>query len=276
MEKAIVATLRYFEFFDYPATFEEIYLFLTKKTNKKRLKATLDNLLLQRKLKYTLGEYSISSNKNLKSLRQKLLLRRAISKNKLNKIQFYIKILSLFFQIKLIGLSGSMAMMNAQENDDIDLFIITAYKKLWTGRLVALILVQILGLRRSFGQKSIKDKVCLNLFFDESNLCVPKQKRNLYVAHEILQMKPLVDKDNIYQRFLWKNNWIYDIFPNQNKVKKQFESKKRTSVLDAWGEFICKQLQLFFINKHKTKEIITDGQLWFFPEDFEKKLIDII
>ena len=37
-------------------------------------------------------------------------------------------------------------------------------------------------------------------------------------------------------------------------------------------ESVLKKLQLFSINKHKTSELITDSQLWFHPEDFEKKI----
>ncbi len=37
-------------------------------------------------------------------------------------------------------------------------------------------------------------------------------------------------------------------------------------------EKILKGLQLYFINRHKTSEIILDTQLWFHPDDFGKKI----
>jgi hypothetical protein len=37
-------------------------------------------------------------------------------------------------------------------------------------------------------------------------------------------------------------------------------------------EYILKKFQLFLINRHRTKEIITKSQLWFHPDDFEKKI----
>jgi hypothetical protein len=39
-----------------------------------------------------------------------------------------------------------------------------------------------------------------------------------------------------------------------------------------FAELVLKTLQLSYINRHRTTEIITDTQLWFFPRDFEKKL----
>lgn len=49
-------------------------------------------------------------------------------------------------------------------------------------------------------------------------------------------------------------------------------AKKLVSSLTELLERLLKALQLFFIKKHKTTEIITDAQLWFFPDDFEKKM----
>ena len=266
--------------------------------------------------------------------------RHQISVDKLNSWRFrlYIKLLGFIPQTKLIGLSGSVAMLNADENHVIDLFIITAKNRLWTGRFVALVLAQLLGLRRKrdknnqtekqvaelegspgsaqigrysaprralTGGKALtesvthKNKICLNLFFDESNLAVPKFKKTEYVAHEILQMKPLIQKDDIYMRFIDANRWVFDIFPNsKSNIKYQISNIKSDPKLKVqkfgfwilrlicnllfviWIfniiESILKNLQLYFINKHRTSEIVTDLQLWFHPEDFEKKIKDCI
>ncbi|PIU74306.1 hypothetical protein COS77_02270 [Candidatus Roizmanbacteria bacterium CG06_land_8_20_14_3_00_34_14] len=212
-------------------------------------------------------------------------------------------------------------MMNAKENDDIDLFIITAKNRLFTGRLIALILAQLLGLRRrrtsekldtlfstatpqreplaivskkasslltnpqSLIPNPFKNKVCLNLFFDESNLKVPKFKQTLFVGHEVLQMKPIVIKDNIYQRFLEVNEWVFRLFPNAREVVgrkyKALSIKQKKSlntyylILNTFFNKIEQSLkgyQLHLINRHRTTEFITPTQLWFHPDDFEKKI----
>ena len=261
---------KYFSNFDYFPTFNEIHTFFPVKISKKELGS-----LIKAK-KYTPPQYSIT---------------RQISKKMLENWKFrtYIKFLSIFPQIKLIGLSGSIAMMNAKKNDDIDLFIITAKKRLFTARLLALVLAQLLNLRRSRESKTnhqslatnhYKGKVCLNLFFDESDLTVPKYKKTEFVAHEILQMKPIINKDNIYERFLQANRWVFELFPNAQIVLKlktknlKFNENLKLKIKNFGDgvESLLKNLQLKLINKHRTTEIITDSQLWFHPKDFEKKM----
>ncbi len=302
VEAKVLQTIQYFSFFKYPPTFAEIYTFLRKKTSKKRLASILEKMEKKKLVRkhfslkpssldtqrYTLGEY----NKKIKDQRSKIKdwsKREEYSRKKIKKIQLFLKILSLFPQIQLVGLSGTVAMMNADEKDDIDLFIITAKNRLFTGRFIAILLAIILGLKRqredprfTFHVLRHKDKVCLNLFFDESDLHVPKHKQTKYVAHEVLQMKPLIVKNDIYQRFLAANEWVSRLFPNAVLLisKSQFPISKQISniripipnFLTKAIEKILKSLQLYFINKHRTTEIITDTQLWFHPEDFEFKL----
>ncbi|OGK42039.1 hypothetical protein A2954_03535 [Candidatus Roizmanbacteria bacterium RIFCSPLOWO2_01_FULL_37_12] len=354
LEKEILATLKYFFFFGYPPTLEEIHTFLKKKASKRRIMSILEKMVKKslvarifntqfsifnefsnknalnitnfnfninfkfqisnsdRAYRYTLGEYI--KNNNQQSTINNYLKRQQISINKLSswKFNLYVKLLSLVPPVKLVGLSGSVAMLNADEDHDIDLFIITAKNRLWTGRFIILILAQLLGLRRRREDNTGKDehvaggnpltdsgvqyknKVCLNLFFDEKNLKIPKFKQTEYVAHEVLQMKPLIQKDDIYLRFIDPNKWVFDIFPN-SKIKFQssnIESNRKRKVqinsvililnlicnLDfvIWifnmVESILKNLQLKLITQHQTSEIVTDFQLWFHPDDFEKKL----
>jgi hypothetical protein len=283
-------TIKYFVFFNYFPTLTEIHTFLSLKTSKKALQGQLLQLVKNKMIRelsdgqrYTVGEYSDRSSK-FKVQSSKWDTKHKISQKKIEKIKLFVKILSRFPQIKLIGLSGSLAMMNASEKDDIDLFIITSRNRLWTGRLISLIIAQLFNLRRLPGQILAEDKVCLNLFFDEKNLTVPKFKKTEYVGHEILQMHPLATKGNIYQKFLAANSWVFNMFPNAEK--KIFNSKflifnqfsmnkfKILNYLNDKVESIAKKIQLHYINRHRTNEIITNNQLWFFPDDFEQKIIN--
>jgi predicted nucleotidyltransferase len=312
LKNEVLKTIRYFSFFDYPPNFEEIYTFLGKKTTKKRVEEVLEDLERQKKIKKekdfkkvtrymlqvtikdTVGEYSKKfkiQNLNLKI--KKYNKRYLFSQKKLQnwRLKLYLKILSFFPQIKLIGFSGSLAMMNAEKDDDIDLFIITEKNRLFTGRFVAIILAKILGIHRSYNKRyklhvtRYTDKVCLNLFFDESNLTVPEFKRNEYVAHEVLQIRPIVNKDSVYERFLAANSWVFEIFPNAREVVsikyKVLSIKKKKSlntcylILNTFFNKIeqsLKVFQLYLINRHRTNEIVTSTQLWFHPNDFYKRI----
>jgi len=178
--------------------------------------------------------------------------------------------------------SGTLAMNNAKLSDDIDLFIITGEKRLWTGRFISLILAIIFKLKRRRKVKRAKDKVCLNLFFDEKNLKIPNLKKSQYVAREVLQLKPIINKNQTYEKFIKANQWVYKFFPNGRKNKKLKAQKSKPAfkiqknnqnLITNWIETILKRTQLCFINRHRTTEIITSTQLWFHPDDFSKKII---
>jgi hypothetical protein len=289
MEKTIFDTLEYYSFFDYSPHFEEIFAFLRRKTTRESLKATLMSLVRRKRLsvkadRYTLGEY-INKNKWKED-------RVVITRHKLQKAIRFLTLISMFSQIKLVGLSGSAAMANAKKEDDIDFFIITAQNRLWTGRLIAVLIASLFG-RRKFNDPHAGDKLCLNLFFDAKDLKIGPKKRTYYVAHEVLQMKPIIDKNSTYQRFLEANKWVFELFPNAHDIReldKQFFDDSWTRRLEFarsqgqeefmplatkvgdWLEKLAKAAQMGLINVHKTTEVISDTQLWFFPEDFESKL----
>ena len=141
-----------------------------------------------------------------------------------------------------------------------------------------------MGLKRKKGLQKAPNKVCLNLFFDESNLVVLESKKTEFVAHEVLQMKPIINKGNAYERFLKANEWVFMLFPNaKSKVKNQkskfkfksekcFKNFKLLTLTSNFIESIFKKAQLFMINRHRTTEIVTSTQLWFHPVDFGNKI----
>ena len=222
MEKELASVFQYYAFFEYFPNFDDIYTFFPKKIRKKQLKNEL------KRTKYTPVEYSISASTE----------GNIFFKEKLKKVQLYIKLISLFPQIKLIGLSGSMAMKNPKSEDDIDLFIITEKKRLFTARFLATIISFIMGLKRSIGQNEAPNKVCLNLFFDESNLKVPKFKQTEFVGHEVIQMKPVINKNQTYEKFLNANEWVFRLFPNAEKdfrgSKADLHRYQRESASNPW------------------------------------------
>ena len=314
INKEILKTIKYFHFFTYYPTLTEIYTFLQAKISKNSLNKELERMgrlnVIGIYKKHTPPQYSIGK----KILNNKY----DISKKKLDswRYRMYIKLLSFFPQIKLVGLSGSISMMNAGIGDDIDLFIITAKNRLFTGRFIALVLAQIIGLRRtrkaryqkffdgkpqtaknlvsslSFNNETmeqysnnVRNKVCLNLIFDESALQVPKFKQTEYVGHEVLQMKPIINRDQTYERFLEANKWVQTIFPNSDLIVSKVKSQnyfKNFKLLTLTSNFllltfnfiesILKNLQLTLINSHRTTELISNSQLWFHPVDFGKKI----
>jgi len=205
----------------------------------------------------------------------------------------------------LVGISGALAMENSDEDDDIDLFIITSAGRLWLSRFLVTILVELVGQRRrpnhefkrmkneskliksvgisqkSAGISNIKDKICLNMFVDESHLAIPERERNLFTAHEVAQMKRLWDKDEAYDRFLVANSWVGEYLPSAiGNAKLQFKIKKEKSpthlliYLSNYLEKLLCVLQIKYMAKRRTIEKIESGRILFHPDDKSEWAID--
>ncbi|OGK14591.1 hypothetical protein A3H80_04330 [Candidatus Roizmanbacteria bacterium RIFCSPLOWO2_02_FULL_37_19] len=287
IQQSIINVLVYFANFDYAPSFDEVYSFLAKKTSKKRCSEVLASMVekkLIRNTKYLIPHTARYTLRGHGILVKKQINRKVQTQNKFKKVNLFVRVLSFFPQIQLIGFSGSCAMHNATKGDDVDFFIITERNRLWTGRIMSIFVSQLLRIRRKRLQKKVSDLVCLNMFFDRRELFIPKYKRNLYTAHEVMQMKPAFQNSEFkihdperhrkaYAEFLHENKWVQEFFPNIKIPKTQSKkSDNKGTLIGDLFELIFKKIQLYRINQHKTKEIITHTQLWFFPEDFEKKL----
>lgn len=271
---ALKETLYYFAFFKYAPTVLELWTFYPQKIDFNEFASAVKNLADRDKLIIKKEKVVLPENKLLLQLTAKKAL---FSREKIAKRKLILQALGLLPQVKFIGISGSVAVNNAQEKDDIDIFVITKKKRLWLARFLLIVITSVLGIRREPKAKSYKNKLCFNLFFSEENLQIDKHKQTEYVAHEILQLKPVINKNKTYERFLLCNDWIFKFFPNaKERLKLSSQSgvveDKKQSWLGNLLEALLKKVQLQLINRHKTKEVITDTQLWFFPEDFEKKL----
>lgn len=303
MKKELKETIEYFHYFSYAATTEELYVFLKKRVTFDRFRARLQKLCKEGWLKartfrhdyryvpfqflpvsnshYTLGGYSIKQQLQAQKIQ--------ISRFKLQKLSFFISVVGGLPTVCLVGLSGSVAMLNAKETDDVDLFIITRSKTMWITRFLILTVASLLKVRRKYGETEAHDKACFNLIFDERDLAMPNEKRTEYVAHEILQMKPLVSKAGTYLMFLDMNRWVFDIFPNAHILKLRHEEYERSQSLQSQSKWrmvaagvICKAcemlnplakaVQMMSIQKRITKERVTETQLWFHPEDFGERM----
>ncbi|MGA2911150.1 MAG: hypothetical protein ABSE17_00725 [Candidatus Levyibacteriota bacterium] len=274
-EGAILKTLLYSNFFDYPLKKEELYNFLIgKKLSKNEFTKALDNTSLP--IDSSDGFYFLQGKQKLVKKRQQ---RELISLEKLRKAELIIKKLSLIPTIKLIGISGTLAVKNCAENDDIDIFVVAENGLAWTTRFLAVIMLIILGVYRNKNSKRYKDKICLNLILDEDRIFFENQ--DLFTAHEIVQLLPVFGKDKAYQKFISANSWIKEILPNWQVNQKPIFSR-RQSYLDKlmivilkiiFLEKILKVLQLFYMRKDITREKLEDGFIGLHPFDYKDRIL---
>ncbi len=131
-----------------------------------------------------------------------------------------IRLLGLFPQILLVALCNSRAMGEADENSDIDLFIIAKKGNLWTVRFIVTALTSMLGVRRrnthglqkwtSEYIKRTKDRFCLSFFITEEAVNfenIRLQPNDPYLDRWIYTLIPLVNKNHTYEHFM-EANWV--------------------------------------------------------------------
>lgn len=215
MKKAILKTLVYSDIFNFPLKKQEIWdaLIWEKKTLPKfsDFEKELESLKKTRKIKSDKGFFFVFNNKKAIVLRKK---REKYSKEKLKvakKTGFWLKAVP---TIKMVAITGSLAVLNSEKQDDIDFLIVSSKNKLWITRALATLAIELVAKRRRPNQVEIKDKICLNMFLDEKALKFQKQRRDLFSAHEISQVRFLWERDNCFNKFKKNNLWVKDYLPN--------------------------------------------------------------
>jgi len=206
MKRAILQTLAYADVFGYPLKEKEIRKFLIGQVlTKGQIWPRLSQVSQKN------GFFFLKDRGRIVALRRK---REKWSQEKIRIAQKVSQWLKIIPTIKMVAVTGALAMENAAKEDDIDLLIITAKKRLWLTRLLTVFLVELVARRRHPHDRSVKDKICLNMFLDEEHLAVPLKERDLFTAHEVCQLKPLWDRNKTYQKFIQKNPWVKDFLPN--------------------------------------------------------------
>ena len=266
--KEIYKTLVYSDIFDYPLTADQIFQYLGVKISGKKLLSLLGQfpyVIVKNKIYYFLPKR--------KNIIRKRIHREKISRTKVAKATTIARFLGFLPTIRFIGISGSVAMLNAEKNGDTDLFFISSAGSVWLTRFIVYVLLFSLGVLRR-NKKRISESLCVNMFIDERSLSFTPSKRNVYIAHEIVQIRPLVNKGRIYDQFLYDNKWIKNYFPNfllpkNVKRKKSLSFMSTVSLLLFPAEYLIRQLQLWYMKQKKTCEVTTPTVIAFHPINYE-------
>jgi predicted nucleotidyltransferase len=177
--------------------------------------------------------------------------------------------------ILMVGITGSLAMAASKEESDVDFLIITKKGRLWGTRLrVLLTLIKHKVAVRRAEEKKEKDKLCLNIWMDETDMVI-KHSRNAYTAHELAQTIPLINLDNTYEKLLAANRWILDYWPNVVAIS-NFQLpifNQKLNPLSFLVEKCAYFLQKTYMTRKRTREIVTPTRAFFHPFDWSTKVI---
>jgi hypothetical protein len=211
LETAILRTVAYADVFDYPLTEHEIHRFLIDipATEPELHSALTSGGLVPECLEVHGSYYVLAGRSPIISVREQ----RAHMASDLWQVALqYAKHIARIPFVRMVAVTGALAVDNPAEADDIDYLIVTELGRLWLCRAMVIGIVK-LAQRRGH-------HLCPNFFLSERELHIADQ--SLFSAHELAQMIPLAGAD-IYQRMMDTNGWMMAMLPNTNRQARRFE-----------------------------------------------------
>jgi predicted nucleotidyltransferase len=202
-KESILKVLVYFDIFRYPLTRKEIGSFLDLPFSEELLSDSLQDLLSSGRIFQLCEFYSLRNDKSLVERRKK---GNANADTLIKKAREIAKFLYKFPYVRAIGLSGSVSKNFADENSDIDYFLITKANRLWIARTLLVLF------RKNPFLKDRHKYYCMNYFVDEADLVI--KEKNIYTATELFTLIPLAGNGSL-KKFFEKNSWSHSYFPNR-------------------------------------------------------------
>lgn len=264
---SLLKTIIYADIFDYPLTKKEIEKWLIA-TETKKAEDNLQDLLQKGAVQEKNGYFFLKGREKIVLVRKE---RENCSKEKYALAKKAAEKLALISWIKMVGITGALAMNNAEPKDDIDLMIVTAPTRLWLTRFLIYALAPFLGIRRRKPKdQEVKNKICFNLFLEENHLKISPE--NLFLAHEICQVRPILNKNQTYERFLSENKWIKKFLPKAVEIT---GSQPRITNSMSFFSFLEKhvfKIQYLYMKPKITHERVSLHQAFFHPRDLSREI----
>src|SRR3989344_2790906 len=303
LKDAILATVVYYDVFDFPLTSFEAHRYLI---NPKRLSHKteamgdislteilneLDKLVESGKLFGKFGFYFLPGRSELAELR---IEREKIAAQKWRRLRRLAWWLQMSPWVRGIFVSGSMALGNTTIESDFDILVIVQAGRLYAGRLLLSALTSLMRSRRTRYQQIAPDKFCFNHFITTDHLTIDHP--SLYNAQTYVHLVPLMIDRQLAASFfaanLWINKYVYNFAPRletvhrEIKISRILKFKARViewlfdHTLGNQFEKLARRYQQRRINDnpatHQTggRVVATDTELEFHPRSFERIVLD--
>jgi len=258
---AVLQTVAYADLFDYPMRAEEICdgLFSCR-ASLPEVQSALQSWQHDGVIEQDDRLFFVRGRQPILAVREQ---RRQNTQQLLQKHARLLRLIVNFPFVRSVSLSGAPAFENCKNADDIDLFVLTAPRRLWSVYLSLVVLTKILGKRRT---------ICLNCLLDLEHLNIAE--RDFFIAHQIAFLRPLSGVE-YFQKFQAANGWTAQHLPQRrngvfSKIKPWLATVREDSRLKKitekiWARPIFDLLEkIIFINyrrriRRKTAHLNSDG-----------------
>jgi hypothetical protein len=202
LAQAILQTLHYADLFDFPMTLAEIqrYVIGCRADAAAETHELAHNPALRDRVEQTGTLYYLAGRGGLIAVRQE---RAAASVALWRRARHYIALLRWLPFVRMVAVTGALAMDNVGQRVDIDLLVAAAPGRVWICRRFLILGVRVVRL--------LGDELCPNYVVDVRHL--EQTQQDLYIAHELLQMVPLAGYA-LYRAMLQANPWAGRYLPN--------------------------------------------------------------
>ncbi len=200
LERSILRTIAYSDVFDYPLTAVEVHRYLDGVAAPPVEVDDALHRMAGNTLSVTDGLAALPGREALFATR---LRRRREAEALWPAAQRWAAIIGRLPLIRMVSLTGALAVENVESGSDIDYLIVTVPGRVWLSRAMV---VQVVRAARLAGVV-----LCPNWLLSSDALEL--EERSLFAARELAQMVPLAGVEN-YRRMRRLNPWTEDLLPN--------------------------------------------------------------
>ncbi len=201
LRHAVLQTLAYADVFDYSLAISEIHRYLSfERAALTDVQAAVEELVQAGAVVRAAEWFALPGRQALAEVRRR---RARASASLWRRALRYARIIASLPFVRMVAVTGSLAMDNAERDNDVDFMLVAAPGRLWTARALAVLVTHV--------AKVAGVRLCPNYIVTTDAL--EFHERSLYVAHEVAQMIPLAGLE-IYDRIRSLNDWTDDFLPN--------------------------------------------------------------
>lgn len=284
LRSSILKAIAYFDLFNYPLSIEDICYFLDTEAAEYSVRAELDTLIAEGCLFRNGPFYSLRNDPGLAEARNSNRQRADLLLPIAGKGA---RLLFQFPFVRGVFISGSLSKRCADEQADIDYFIVTSAGRLWIARTIMHLFKKLTYLRGH------QHRYCMNYYVDEEALEI--KEKNIFTATELLTLIAASGNGGVL-RFFKANEWTTRFYPRYHYKDRESLGTPRSSLLkraferlldNRLGDRLDDHLRKVTAHRWKKKEDRGDLNLRGFkmslqcakhfarpnPENFQQKIL---